>query len=136
VVFPAAEVRRVLTAVSVLDHRVCLSTIYSCGLRLGACSWPEHASPRTEKREVHPAQCAPCDAPIFYASADGTGAPMRKEELVGRSGKQADGTAKTRQVYLGCVFTQHRIDEQGHPLRDYNSQACSGVVRVPKGSWR
>jgi integrase len=25
----------VLTAVSALDHRVCLSTIYSCGLRLG-----------------------------------------------------------------------------------------------------
>jgi hypothetical protein len=46
---------------------------------------------------------------------------MRKEELVGRAGKQADGTAKTRQVYLGCVFTQHRIDEQGHPLRDYES---------------
>jgi hypothetical protein len=74
-----------------------------------------------QQREVHPEQCAPCDAPVFYASADGTGAPMRKEELVGRSGKQADGTAKTRQVYLGCAFTQHRIDEQGHPLRDYNS---------------
>ncbi len=35
VVFSATEVRRVLTAVTALDHRVCLSTIYSCGLRLG-----------------------------------------------------------------------------------------------------
>jgi integrase/recombinase XerD len=35
VVLSAAEVRRVLAAVSALDHRVCLILIYSCGLRLG-----------------------------------------------------------------------------------------------------
>lgn len=60
-------------------------------------------------------------APILYVSADGTGVPMRKSELVGRKGKQPDGTAKTRQAYLGCVFTQHGRDEKGHPVRDYNS---------------
>lgn len=59
--------------------------------------------------------------PIFYVSADGTGIPMRKEELEGRVGKQADATAKTRQVYLGCVFTQHRRDEKGRPIRDWES---------------
>ena len=31
----ASEVRRILAAVLALDHRVCLITIYSCGLRLG-----------------------------------------------------------------------------------------------------
>lgn len=62
-----------------------------------------------------------CDAPIMYVSADATGVPMRKEELVGRAGKQPDGTAKTRSAYLGCVFTQHRCDAQGHPVRDYES---------------
>ncbi len=67
------------------------------------------------------AQPGPCDAPILYVSADGTGVPMVTEELKGRRGKQADGTAKTRQVYLGCVFTQHRTDEKGHPVRDYES---------------
>jgi hypothetical protein len=46
---------------------------------------------------------------------------MMTEELKGRRGKQADGKAKTRQVYLGCVFTQHRTDEKGHPVRDYES---------------
>lgn len=46
---------------------------------------------------------------------------MVPEELKGRRGKQADGTAKTRQVYLGCVFTQHRVDEKGHPVRDWQS---------------
>lgn len=62
-----------------------------------------------------------CDAPVLYVSADGTGVPMAGQELKGRRGKQADGTAKTRQVYLGCVFTQHRTDAQGHPVRDYES---------------
>jgi hypothetical protein len=61
------------------------------------------------------------DAPVLYVSADGTGVPMRGEELEGRRGKQADGSAKTRQVYLGCVFTQHRRDEKGHPVRDWDS---------------
>jgi hypothetical protein len=59
--------------------------------------------------------------PIMYVSADGTGVPMRKEELAGRVGKQPDGTAKTRMAYLGCVFTQHKTDEKGHPVRDYES---------------
>jgi integrase/recombinase XerD len=35
VVLAAKEVRQVLGQVSALDHRVCLATIYSCGLRLG-----------------------------------------------------------------------------------------------------
>jgi len=60
-------------------------------------------------------------APILYVSADATGVPMRKEELAGRAGKQADGSAKTRSAYLGCVFTQHKTDEKGHPVRDYES---------------
>jgi hypothetical protein len=76
----------------------------------GAQRWQERA-----------AQPGPCDAPILYASGDGTGVPMAPEELQGRRGKQADGTAKTRQVYLGCVFTQHRVDEKGRPVRDYES---------------
>ena len=67
------------------------------------------------------AQPGGCDASIMYISADGTGVPMVPEELEGRRGKQSDGTAKTRQVYLGCVFTQHRVDEKGRPIRDYES---------------
>lgn len=35
VVLSANEVRRILALVPALDHRVCLTTIYSCGLRLG-----------------------------------------------------------------------------------------------------
>lgn len=71
--------------------------------------------------QERPAQPGSCDASVLYVSADATGVPMRKEELVGRSGKQADGSAKTRSAYLGCVFTQHQTDEKGHPVRDYES---------------
>lgn len=67
------------------------------------------------------AQAGEGGAPIMYVSADGTGVPMVPEELQGRRGQQADGSAKTRQVYLGCVFTQHRTDEKGHPVRDWES---------------
>ena len=71
-----------------------------------------------QQREAQPGGRA---VPIMYVSADGTGVPMRKEELVGRAGKQPDGSAKTRMAYLGCVFTQHQTDEKGHPVRDYES---------------
>ena len=59
--------------------------------------------------------------PVLYVSGDGSGVPMRKEELEGRPGKQPDGSAKTRMAYLGCVFTQHKRDEKGHPVRDHES---------------
>jgi len=35
VILSANEVRRLLALVPALDHRVCLTTLYSCGLRLG-----------------------------------------------------------------------------------------------------
>jgi len=71
--------------------------------------------------DMKPALAAVEPAPIMYVSADGTGIPMRKHDLIGRKGKQPDGSSKTRQVYLGCVFTQHGRDEKGHPVRDYNA---------------
>jgi hypothetical protein len=59
--------------------------------------------------------------PILYAAVDGTGVPMVPEELEGRVGKQPDGSARTREVKLGCLFTQSATDEEGLPLRDYQS---------------
>jgi hypothetical protein len=79
------------------------------------------AAQQWQERTAQPAQCERGDIPILYVSADGTGIPMVSEELLGRKGKQADGKAKTRQVYLGCAFTQHRVDEKGHPVRDWES---------------
>lgn len=64
--------------------------------------------------------------PVLYVEVDGTGVPMRPEELAGRMGKQPDGSAKTREVKLGCVFTQHTTDEEGHALRDHQSTTYVG----------
>jgi hypothetical protein len=66
--------------------------------------------------------------PIMYVSGDASGVPMRQEELEGRAGQQADGTAKTRMANLGCVFTQHRVDEKSHPVRDYESTTCVSTL--------
>lgn len=59
-------------------------------------------------------------APVMYVSGDGTGVPLRPEELKGRKGRQEDGSAKTHEVKLGCVFTQHSKPGRD-PLRDTNS---------------
>jgi hypothetical protein len=42
----------------------------------------------------------PSPLPKLYASFDGTGVPMCAAELVGRRGKQADGSARTREAKL------------------------------------
>jgi hypothetical protein len=56
--------------------------------------------------------------PVFYAAVDGTGVTMVPEELEGRVGKPPDGSAKIREVKLGCNFTQTTTDEEGLLLRD------------------
>lgn len=46
---------------------------------------------------------------------------MRQEERQGRQGRQEDGSAKTREVKLGAVFTQPKLAEKGRPMRDHAS---------------
>lgn len=61
----------------------------------------------------------PPDAPIpiLNLQVDMTGIPARPEELQDVKGKQPDGSAKTRQIKVGCVFTQS-LDAKGQPQRD------------------
>jgi hypothetical protein len=68
----------------------------------------------------------PTPIPIIYVEVDGTGVPMVAEELAGRAGKQADGSAKTREVKLGAVFTQTKTDEDGRPVRDHAATTYVG----------
>ena len=56
--------------------------------------------------------------PIPYIEMDGTGVPVVRKETVGRKGKIAGQPAHTREVKLGCVFTQTSHDEQGFAIRD------------------
>ncbi len=65
---------------------------------------------------------------LMYVSADGTGVPMRKEALAGRKGKQANGSAKTREAKLGCVFLQTEVDAEGHPVRKEASTSYVGSL--------
>ena len=87
------------------------------------------AAQQWQQRPAEPGNSQHCDAPIMYVSADGTGIPMVPEELAGRKGKRPDGKAKTRQVYLGCVFTQHRVDEKGRPVRDWDSTTYVSALK-------
>lgn len=65
--------------------------------------------------------------PVMYVEADATGVPMVAQELAGRTGKQEDGSSKTREVKLGCVFTQTKPDEEtGLPVRDPDSTTYVG----------
>lgn len=68
--------------------------------------------------------------PVFYIEMDGTGVPMVKAETDGRKGKQPDGTSKTREVKLGCVFTQTSRDEKGRPIRDPDSTSFVGSIET------
>jgi hypothetical protein len=86
-----------------------------------------HAAAWMRQRAPQP-QPTPVD--ILNLQADMTGIPMRPEELQGVRGKQPDGTAKTRQIKLGCVFTQSR-DAHGNPQRDpFSSTYVSTFAEV------
>jgi len=67
-------------------------------------------------------------AGVMYIEYDGTGVPIRRAELVGRKGKQADGSARTREAKLGCVFTQTTRDQEGRPIRDPNTTTYIGAI--------
>ena len=64
----------------------------------------------------------------MYIEFDGTGVPMVLPALAGRKGKQPDGSAKTREAKLGCVFTQTTFDGAGRPVRDPGSTSFVGAI--------
>jgi hypothetical protein len=64
----------------------------------------------------------------LYIELDGTGVPMVPAELKGRKGKQTDGTSKTREAKVGCVFTQTLRDDEGKPVRDPASTSFTGAI--------
>jgi hypothetical protein len=55
--------------------------------------------------------------PILYVQMDGTGVPVVKKETEGRKGKADGQPAHTREVKLGCVFTQTGWDQEGYAMR-------------------
>jgi hypothetical protein len=53
--------------------------------------------------------------------------PFRRDELQGVKGKQPDGTSRTREAKLGCVFTQITTDVDGQPIREHESTSYVGT---------
>lgn len=68
--------------------------------------------------------------PILYILMDGTGVPVRKSETEGRQGKNEGQPARTREVKLGCVFSQTGSDEKGFPIRDPGSTTYVGAIET------
>jgi hypothetical protein len=64
----------------------------------------------------------------LYLGMDGTGIPLRAEELAGRIGKQPDGSAKTGEVKLCTIWSAESLDEQGTPVRDAGSVTYSAAL--------
>ena len=86
------------------------------------------------QQEIHrakqlelPEVCAPV-VPVFYIEMDGTGVPVTKQEREGRPGKTEGQPARTREVKLGCVFTQTATDKEGWPSRDPDSTSYVAAI--------
>ena len=76
-----------------------------------------------------PAVCTP-SAAILYIEMDGTGVPIVKAETAGRMSKVEGQPAHTREVKLGCVFTQTTTDKEGRPVRDENSTTYVAAIET------
>lgn len=68
--------------------------------------------------------------PVIYVELDGTGLPMVRAETEGRPGKIDGQPAHTREVKLGCVFTQTSWDQEGFAIRDPDSTTYTGAIET------
>ncbi len=68
--------------------------------------------------------------PILYVQMDGTGVPVVKKETEGRKGKTEGQPAHTREVKLGCVFTQTSWAKEGYAVRDPDSTTYTGAIET------
>ena len=66
--------------------------------------------------------------PTLYLGMDGTGIPLRAQQLAGRVGKQPDGSAKTGEVKLCTIWSAESLDAEGTPIRDEGSVTYSAAL--------
>ena len=59
---------------------------------------------------------------------DGTGLPMRSRELLGRAGKQPDGTARTREAKLVTIWSADGHDTEVFPVRTPGSVSYNAAI--------
>lgn len=70
----------------------------------------------------------------LYAAVDGTGVPVRATELEGRTGKQPDGSAKTREAKVCIVWSAEGRDKEGVPTRDPGSVTYTAAIETAASS--
>ena len=68
------------------------------------------------------------NVPVLYIEMDGTQVPVVRSELEGRKGRVQGQPPRTREVKLGCIFTQTTPDPQGRPIRDEASTTYVGAI--------
>lgn len=103
----------------------------------------EQAECERAKQLELPAVCVPA-VPVLYVEIDATAVPVVKTELVGRAGKTPGQAPRSREVKLGCVFTQSGLDQDGRPVRDETSTSYVGAIesaeefgpRIYTEAWR
>jgi hypothetical protein len=96
------------------------------GADIAAC---EQKEIRQAKQLELPEVLAPA-VPVFYVEMDGTGLPMVKADTEGRAGKIEGQPARTREVKLGCIFTQTTTDKEGRPVRDEDSTTYTAGIET------
>ena len=79
-----------------------------------------------ERQHSEPLDAVPLPKTL-YLGIDGTGIPLRAEELTAVSGKTAAG-AKTREVKLCTVWSAESFDDDGTPVRDEGSVSYSAAI--------
>lgn len=103
----------------------------------------EQAGINRAKQLELPEVCAPA-VPLLYIEMDATGVPVVKSELAGRAGKTPGQAPRSRDVKLGCVFTQTGVDSDGRPVRDEASTSYVAAIesaeefgpRIYSEAWR
>lgn len=70
---------------------------------------------------------------VGYLLIDGTGAPMVPTETAGRPGKGPDGRSRTREVKVGCLFTQATATPGAKPVRDEQSASYLATFEAVDG---
>lgn len=66
----------------------------------------------------------------LYIEFDGTQVPVVRAELQGRAGRIEGQPPRTREMKLGCVFTQTTTDPKGRPIRDPTSTTYTGAIET------
>ena len=82
---------------------------------------------KDERLHTEPLEALPLPQTL-YLGMDGTGIALRAEELLGRTGKQPDGSAKTGEVKLCTIWSAESFDEEGTPIRDEGSVTYSAAL--------